>query len=270
MTSDAAVTSSADVLGMPRLHLRACDSTNLRARDLAEAGAPHGTLVTAGEQRAGRGRQGRTWSAPAGTALLCSLVLRSPPPLLSLIAGLAVADVARAELAGAGAAGAESAGVGAARVGAVGVGAAGVEAMVKWPNDVLVGGRKVAGILVEARPQHDWAVLGVGINVAMRPDDLPEEVRASAGTLGRGPAAIEPVLEELLDRLGVWLAAPTAAILEALRERDALRGRPVRWGGGAGIGAGIDERGRLLVADDAGRRLALEIGEVHLREAGSS
>ncbi|MGI9099780.1 MAG: biotin--[acetyl-CoA-carboxylase] ligase, partial [Solirubrobacteraceae bacterium] len=75
-------------LGTPRLHLRATDSTNERARALAAGGAPHGTLVTAGEQRAGRGRQGRTWTAPAGRALLISLVLRGwsiPPPLATAV-----------------------------------------------------------------------------------------------------------------------------------------------------------------------------------------
>ena len=74
-------------LGRPRLHLRVTTSTNDRARALAQDGAPHGTLVTAGEQAAGRGRQGRTWSAPAGQALLLSLVLRDPPALLPLAAG---------------------------------------------------------------------------------------------------------------------------------------------------------------------------------------
>ena len=81
-------------LGRPRLHLRAIGSTNERARELAAAGAPHGTLVTAGEQTAGRGRQGRTWTAPPGRALLLSLVVREPDALLSLRGGLAVADVA--------------------------------------------------------------------------------------------------------------------------------------------------------------------------------
>ena len=90
-------------LGRPRLHLRRTDSTNERARELAAAGAPHGTLVTASEQTAGRGRQGRRWSAPAGSALLMSLVLRwppspRPPELLPLAAAVAVCDVAAGEL----------------------------------------------------------------------------------------------------------------------------------------------------------------------------
>ena len=83
-------------LGRPRLHLRSVGSTNERARELAEAGAPHGTAVTAGEQTAGRGRQGRGWSTPPGSAIALSLVIRDPDPLLSLRAGLAVADLAGA------------------------------------------------------------------------------------------------------------------------------------------------------------------------------
>src|SRR5580693_7229710 len=86
--------ASVPSLGHPRVHLRRTDSTNERARALALAGAPHGTLVTASEQTAGRGRQGRSWSAPAGQALLMSLLLRSPPSLLPLIAAVAVCDVA--------------------------------------------------------------------------------------------------------------------------------------------------------------------------------
>ena len=95
-------------LGHPRVHLRRTDSTNERARRLAIAGAAHGTTVTAEEQSAGRGRQGRSWLAPPRSALLCSIVLHDPSPLLSLIAGVAVCDVV------------------------------GDDARVKWPNDVVI------------------------------------------------------------------------------------------------------------------------------------
>ena len=234
-------------LGTPRVHLRLTDSTNTRARELAAAGAPDGTLVTAAEQSAGRGRQGRTWSAPANTALLCSLVVREPPPLLSLLAGVAVAEAVDQ------AAGPSGPGVQAAPRGA----------LLKWPNDVLVGGRKVAGILVEGRPQEHWAVVGIGLNVAISVSQLPPELRDSAGSLGLAPAAIEPVLSELLARLERWRAAPAEEVLEALRARDALRGREVRWNGGSGVGAGIDDEGRLLI-DTEGGHVALDAGEVHL------
>jgi len=240
-------------LGTPRLHFRKTDSTNERARQLAAGGAPHGTLVTAREQSAGRGRQGRTWSAPAGRALLCSLVLRDPPRLLPLAGGVAVAEVASAEATAAQVASAEAA---AAEV-------ASIEAMIKWPNDVLIGGRKLAGILVEGRPQERWAVLGIGLNVALAPEDFPPELRGQAGSLGLGEDAIEPTIERLLDALERWLEASESDVLTAVRARDALLGRPVRWAGGSGRGAGIDGDGRLVVATEGGH-IALEAGEVHL------
>lgn len=220
-------------IGSPRVHFRSVDSTNESARLLAAAGAPHGTLVTASEQRAGRGRQGRTWSAPAGQGLLCSLIVREPPPLLPLAAGAAVAS------------------------------AAGEEARLKWPNDVLVHGRKVAGILVEGRPQQRWAVVGMGINVAVSIDELPPEVRERAGTLGLPVGAIEGWLGSLVVHLTHWLEASEEEVLEAIRARDALLEQPVRWAGGSGTGAGIDGDGRLVVATADGR-VALESGEVHL------
>ncbi len=225
---------STSALGRPRVHHRALGSTNDRARTLAAAGAPHGTLVTATAQSAGRGRQGRTWVAAPGRALLCSLVIRGPGPLLSLAAGVAVAEVA------------------------------GPGARIKWPNDVLLDARKVAGILVEGRPQESWAVLGIGVNVALEPDELPLELRDRAGTLGREPAAVESVLAEVLDALSRWLSAPEEAVLAAVRARDALRGEPIRWTGGTGTGMGIDAAGRLLVARPDGAPVALDAGEVHL------
>jgi BirA family transcriptional regulator, biotin operon repressor / biotin---[acetyl-CoA-carboxylase] ligase len=220
-------------LGSPRVHYRQIGSTNERARELAAAGAPHGTLVTAAEQSAGRGRQGRRWTAPAGRALLCSLVIRDPPRLLPLAAGVAVAEVA------------------------------GAQARVKWPNDVLVDGLKVAGILVEGRPQEGWAVLGIGLNVALGQDDFPPELVGRAGTLGLETDAVQPTLQRLLERLDQWLPARAEAVLDAVRARDALLDRPVRWSGGEGRGAGIDAEGRLLVATAEGQ-IALDAGEVHL------
>lgn len=223
-------------LGSPRVHFRVTDSTNERARALAARGAPHGTLVTAGEQTAGRGRQGRTWTAPPGSAILCSLVLRDPPRLLPLAAGIAVAEVV------------------------------GPDARVKWPNDVLVDGRKLAGILVEGRPQEGWAALGIGVNVAVCEQDFPPELRGVAGTMGLGPEAAEPTLATLLERLELWLEEPPAGVLEALRGRDALAGARVRWAGGEGEAAGIDGEGRLVVLNERGRT-ALDAGEVHLVRA---
>jgi len=221
-------------LGTPRIHRRSTGSTSVDARALALAGAPHGTLVTAGEQHDGRGRQGRRWHAPPAGALLCSLVLRDPPPLLAILAGVAVAELV------------------------------GPDAMLKWPNDVLADGRKVGGILIEGRPQEAWAVLGIGVNVALRLDELPAELRERAGTLGLDADAIEPLLTRLLELLEHWLARPPADVLAAWRERDALLGVELSWRDGSGTGAGIDQHGRLLVTLADGSERALDAGEVHL------
>lgn len=224
-------------LGSPHLHLRATSSTSDRARALAQAGAPHGTLVTAAEQSAGRGRQGRSWSAPAGSALLMSVVLRDPPDLLPLAAGVAVARVC------------------------------GEAARIKWPNDVLLEGRKVAGILAEGRPQEGWAVLGIGVNVALAVADLPPELHATAASLGLTPQDVPGVLDRLLRELEATLPLDDATLLAAYRELDGLQGRAISWSAGSGVAAGIDGSGRLIVELDGGGRTELEAGEVHLTQA---
>jgi BirA family biotin operon repressor/biotin-[acetyl-CoA-carboxylase] ligase len=221
-------------LGTPRVHHTRTGSTNVDARELALAGAPHGTLVTAHEQHEGRGRHGRSWHAPARTALLCSLVLRDPPALLSISAGVAVAELA------------------------------GPQALLKWPNDVLLSGRKVSGILIEGRPQEGWAVLGIGVNVALEPQELPEDLHRIAGTLGLSAEAIEPTLARLLELLEYWLDAPPAQALAAWRARDALLGVAVDWRDGGGVGAGIDDSGHLRVKLADGSIQTLDAGEVRL------
>jgi BirA family transcriptional regulator, biotin operon repressor / biotin---[acetyl-CoA-carboxylase] ligase len=215
--------------------------------------------VTASEQTAGRGRQGRRWSAAAGSSLLMSLLVRQPPPLLSLIAAVAVCD------------------------------AVGEPARIKWPNDIVVqspgvGPAKLAGILVEGRPQESWAVLGIGVNVAVDLDRMPAELRGRAATLGRDPAAIEPMLERVLEALSRRLGAPPDAALEAWRARDVLLGQTIAWGApagtlpsgeppgggsppgdaGHGVARGIDGEGHLIVELEDGRRKTLQAGEVHL------
>jgi BirA family transcriptional regulator, biotin operon repressor / biotin---[acetyl-CoA-carboxylase] ligase len=214
------------MIGTPRVHLRLADSTNERARALAVAGAPHGTLVTADEQTAGRGRQGREWSAPPRSAVLMSLVLRDLTEVLPLAAAVAVCE------------------------------ALPVKAEIKWPNDVWIERRKVAGILVEGRPQEGWAVLGIGLNVT----DSPPLDHVTALDSGIGT---EEMLARLLPSLDQWLGSPTPDVLAAWRSRDALLGRPVRWQDGSGKAAGIDESGALLVDTESGR-VALNAGEVHL------
>ena len=271
--------------GAPHRHFRRTGSTNARARELAEAGAPHGTVVTADEQTAGRGRQGRTWTAPPGKALLYSAVLRPLDErhlLLPLAVPLAVCE-ATEEL------------------------EPEVECRIKWPNDIWIEGRKLAGVLIEAKPQDGWAVIGVGLNLTISPDEFPSELQDTAISLfdpaegGRGsprrclakrrpgglsgareagskshrpkggdghsarrhPTALAAnALNRHLDR---WVAADQEEILTEWRSRDALRGREVAWDDGSGVADGIDDRGHLAVALGGGGRVLLGAGDVHLR-----
>jgi BirA family transcriptional regulator, biotin operon repressor / biotin---[acetyl-CoA-carboxylase] ligase len=221
------------MIGTPRAHWRLTDSTNERAKELAAGGAPHGTLVTADEQSAGRGRQGRVWTAPPRSAVLMSLVVREPREMLPLTAAVAVCD------------------------------ALPVDCAIKWPNDVWLDRRKLAGILVEGRPQQGWAVLGVGLNVDTT--EFPAELDGLATSLRLAgiETDVEAILTSIMQSLDRWLGAPPPAVLDAWRRRDAIRGERVRWASGEGTAAGIDDSGALLV--DVGEdRIALEAGEIHL------
>jgi BirA family biotin operon repressor/biotin-[acetyl-CoA-carboxylase] ligase len=147
--------------GFPHRHFGVTDSTNSRARKLVETGAPEGTVVTAREQTAGRGRVGRVWTAPEGKALLYSAVLRPLDErhlLLPLSVPLAVCAAAEALRDG-------------------------IECEVKWPNDIWLEGRKLAGILIEAKPQEGWAVIGIGLNLTIAPEEFPPDLRHPATSL---------------------------------------------------------------------------------------
>lgn len=247
----------------PHRHFRLTDSTNARARELVEAGAPGGTVVTAAEQTAGRGRQGRTWTAPPGKALLYSAILRPLDErhlLLPLAVPLAVCEAAE-EL------------------------NPGIECQIKWPNDIWIEGRKLAGILIEAKPQDGWAVIGVGLNLTIAPEEFPPELRDTAvslvaadiGSRGKGrrsnsgeaPATLPPTpmtAAVVLNRhLNHWVNAGRARTLSAWRRRDALRGREIAWDGGSGVADGIEDSGDLVVVAAGGDRVVLGAGEVHLR-----
>jgi len=248
--------SAAPAFGRPHRHYRRTDSTNARAKELAESGAPGGLVVTADEQTAGRGRQGRNWFAPPGTALLCSALLRplGDARLLPLAVPIAVCEACEE--------------------------VAPVHCAVKWPNDVWVEGRKLAGVLIETRPpapgreaeeagdDESWAVIGVGLNVAVPTDAFPAELRDTATSLGGGePPSVGDALEALNGALERWVRAPEDEVLTGFRARDALRGRAIAWDGGEGTAAGVDDAGHLLVETEAGTR-ALGAGEVHLSVRG--
>ncbi len=231
-------------LGDPHLHFPIVDSTNALAKEHATAGAAHGTVITADEQTAGRGRQGRSWVAPAGSALLMSVIVRPSEchhRFAPLAAALAVAETCEA--------------------------LAEVSARIKWPNDVWIDGRKVSGILVEGRPDSEparsWVVIGIGLNTSVDLAQLPPELQQTAASLSLPPKT--DALTPLLARLEYWLGAPTDALIEAWSARDALKGREIAWDDGDGVAAGIDDQGNLLVRTCGGGVKTLGAGEVHLR-----
>lgn len=227
-------------IGRPHLHFRLIGSTNERARQAAAEGAPDGTLVTAEEQTAGRGRQGRPWSTPAGSAVAWSLLVRRPievPGTLPLQVGVGVCEAVEA------------------------LGQTNVS--LKWPNDVWIDGKKCAGILVEARPQEGWAVIGVGLNLSIADRDFPPELRGRATSVGGGVTFPEAV-EALNRQVGRRLSAPPEETLSEFSRRDALKGRQVSWDEGTGTAAGIDRQGNLLVESPTGCLSSLNAGEVHL------
>jgi BirA family biotin operon repressor/biotin-[acetyl-CoA-carboxylase] ligase len=235
-------------LGTPYLYASEIGSTQDVLRD---GHHPHGAVAVAEHQTAGRGRSGRVWQDATGQALLFSVLLRPEPgkPLqqLSLVAGLAVAAAVSRE--------------------------AGVEAAVKWPNDVLVEGRKVAGILLEA--SGTTVICGIGVNVNQAEGDLPSRTRlpatslrmAAGRPLDRGQL-LATLLNELEARYGRWLHDGLVTFRHELEARNALRGRAVVVDGSRGIAGEIAPDGRLEVALDDGETVLIESGEVETPETG--
>jgi BirA family transcriptional regulator, biotin operon repressor / biotin---[acetyl-CoA-carboxylase] ligase len=235
--------------GKPHHHFEEIDSTNERAREMAIEGAEGGTVVTASSQTAGRGRHGRRWVAPPDEALLYSAILRPLTMrhlMLPLAVPIAVCEACE-ELAK-------------------------VECLIKWPNDIWLEEKKLAGVLIEARPP-EWAVIGVGVNVSIADDEFPEDLRWPATSLG-GDATPQKLRTRLDKALGRWVEADAEKVRSEFERRDALNGRPISWEGGPeGVGGldrrgfadGIDERGNLIVRGEHGEEIALGSGEVHLR-----
>jgi BirA family transcriptional regulator, biotin operon repressor / biotin---[acetyl-CoA-carboxylase] ligase len=253
-------------LGTP-LHVAAeTVSTNDDAKAGARAGAPHGATWVAEAQRAGRGRQGRAWFGAAGESLLFSVLLRVPctparVPALALACGLAVRDAVAAAL------GEE-------------VDAEASVVTVKWPNDVLVFGKKVAGVLVEsavAGSRVEHVVVGCGINVYTR--EWPEELRplATSLALARDAMTGAPPARPELDRAAILVDVLAGLDRDAervlhrgiehlharLTRHDALAGREVEGDAiGRGVARGIDAEGRLRVELPDGTTRAVVAGEV--------
>lgn len=224
-------------LGRPRLDVESCESTQL----LVDASLPEGALVVAEHQTAGRGRLGRSWEAPPGTAMLCSLLLRPPAersaPELSLVAGVAVADAIERIV--------------------------GLAVQIKWPNDVMLRRQKVAGCLAESR--DDAVVLGIGINVNQTREQLPDGAGSLLTLTGREwdrEELLETLLEDLGSRYAAWREGGLDPVYEGLGPRDFLRGRRVSVNGTSGIASKIDRTGRLEIAVEHGELVTVDSGEV--------
>lgn len=244
-------------LGKKVYYYEKTGSTNLDAKQLAEDGAPHGTLVVAEEQTDARGRRGRSWQAPAGSNLYFSLVLRPNFPaehasMLTLVMAVSVARAVREQC--------------------------GLKAEIKWPNDIVVNKRKVCGILTEMTLEAraiGYVIVGVGINVNQK--EFPEDIRETATSLSRESGNVFS-REELLQRIMEFFEADYETFLKT--ENMALlmdtynswlvnKGVQVKVlepsGEYAGTAQGINENGELLVERENGHLEAVYAGEVSVR-----
>ncbi|MCC8025145.1 MAG: biotin--[acetyl-CoA-carboxylase] ligase [Clostridium sp.] len=233
------------------------DSTNIRARRLAEEGAPHGTLVVADSQTAGKGRRGRAWTSPKGVGIWMSMVLRPPikpsdASMLTLVAGMAVVKGVKTST--------------------------GLNAMIKWPNDAVLSGKKICGILTEMSTEEEcvrYVITGIGINVNVScfPEEIAEKATSLKEELGenvkRSPviAAVADAFEEYYDiylktcdmsglkeAYNRWLVNLNRQVT-VLDPRGQYRGRAL----------GIDHQGSLLVQKEDGGVETVISGEVSVR-----
>jgi BirA family biotin operon repressor/biotin-[acetyl-CoA-carboxylase] ligase len=238
-------------LGCQRIDLESCGSTNDEAARLARAGARHGTVVIAERQTAGRGRDGRAWQSPPG-GLYMSVIVRPPLPIvdvppMTLAIGIGLCDAIRF---------------------------AGAPAALKWPNDVLCHGRKLAGVLVEAQSQGgklESVVIGIGVNLD---DELAPQVADTAISLAEAagrPISRDAFIDQLLADLERWIDRYVGVGLEAvipawtdrmasgLRARATLDGAPV-----VGELVGLDHDGAVLLRDDDDRIHRVRSGDVEV------
>lgn len=247
-------------LGQPVFFYRRIGSTNDEAKRLANFGAPEGSLVIAEEQTAGRGRTGRKWLTPPGTALALSLILRprsqrlqaEQATRLNMLAGLAVCEAIEA--------------------------VTGLRTLLKWPNDVLVAKKKAVGILVEAAfegKQLDYVILGIGVNVSFNPP--AEQVHFPATCLEAEvghPIDRLNLLKVLLTRLEArYNSASPVALYADWRARLTMMGEPViiqtAMGDQPGRMEDVAPDGALILRLDSGETLRVLVGEAHLRPAAA-
>ena len=231
--------------GTPYLYEPECESTQTL---LTGADLPEGAVAVTDHQTAGRGRLGRRWEAPAGSALLVSVLLRPPPerhlPELSLVAALATAEAVEA--------------------------ATELTAQIKWPNDVFVNRRKVAGILSEL--SDGTVVVGIGVNVEQTRDDLPADTPVPVGSLRTltgsshdRAALLGSLLVQLERRYDEWRAGGLTPLYGELGARDFLRGRRITVDGEPARAIRTLPDGRYEIETEATREVrALESGEIRI------
>ncbi|MGL6278849.1 MAG: biotin--[acetyl-CoA-carboxylase] ligase [Gaiella sp.] len=244
LTEDVVLPLVRGRFAVPYLWHARCASTQDVLRG---SGLPEGAVAVAEHQTAGRGRAGRSWVDAPGRAVLVSILLRppsgSPLPQLSLVAGLAVAETVET--------------------------LTGRSAAVKWPNDVLLDDRKVAGILLEG--DGDAVVCGIGVNVAQLPSELPADARVAPTSLALATGlehdratVLARVLDGVERRYDAWRHDGLAPLLPELERRNALRGRRARAEGVEGVVGRLADDGRIeLLLDDGTARLARS-GELEL------
>ena len=235
-------------------------STNDEAKERAVAGALEGTVVWARQQRAGRGRRGRIWESPPGNLYLSVLLRPSCEARrvaqLSFVAALAVLDLVDGLLPG--------------------------RARCKWPNDILVDGGKVAGILLESALQSDgrvdWVVLGIGVNLVGHPGlegPVPSTSLVAAGASTIAPEdALPPLLAALTRRRSEWGTEGFKAVRRAWLDRAHGLGGPVTVASGGekltGTFEGLDEEGALMLAREGADSRSISAGDVYFGEAGTA
>lgn len=228
--------------GKPYLYEPECESTQ---QLLLGSGLPEGAVAATDHQTGGRGRLGRTWEEPPGSSVLVSVLLRPPAgrrlPELSLVAALAVAEAVEVAVV--------------------------LAAQVKWPNDVMLNRRKVAGILSEL--SDGTVVVGIGINVNQTRDELPLDaptepasLRTATGTTYDRAVLLGSLLGRLERMYDVWLEQGLDGVYGGLGARDFLRGRRITADGEPATATQILRDGRLEIETDAGEVKALESGEV--------
>ena len=243
--------------GKPVQYYPVVDSTNTRAKALAEEGASHGTLVVADCQESGKGRRGRSWTSPSGVNLYMSLILRPDilPSLASMVTLVAALAVRKGILE-----------------------TAGCETQIKWPNDLVSGGKKVCGILTEMSAELEgihYIVVGIGINANI--DAFPPEVAETATSIfletgerisrSRLAAAVMKAFEEYYDQF--IEAGSLKNLVDEYNEKMANKDRTVKVldpaGEYQGVALGINEKGELLVKTDSGHIRRIVSGEVSVR-----